>query len=311
MGWIVFVLLVLVFGPGLSFLLGTGSLFKVSRKWVLLISIFLIAASTGTNSIQAIPSGEVGVVYRFGEIVGQRGEGLNIIAPWENLAKANIRTQKATFDKVSAASAETQDVFLDISVNYSLSANAVQRLFREVGVNWFNVLVPPRVTNYAKAETAKYSTVDIIPNREAIRKAVTEKLAADLEPYSITVSDLLIENIDFQPAFKSAIEEKQVASENAKREKEKVAQELAKADQARARAKGEADAEILRAEGVAEANRLISQSLTPAVLQYQAIDRLADKIQIALIPAGEGLILDPATLLKPIGGMDDTTGNNK
>lgn len=307
MGWIVFVIIVLVLGPG-SLALGKSVSaktpgargFRMPRKVVMFLTAFLILSATGVNSLQVVPSGEVGVVYRFGEIVGQRGEGLNIIAPWENLTKANIRTQKATFERVSAASAETQDVFLDISINYSLSANAVQTLFREVGVNWFSVLVPPRVTNYAKAETAKYSTVDIISNREVIRRAVTEKLAADLEPYSITISDLLIENIDFQPAFKSAIEEKQVATENAKREKEKVAQELAKADQARARAKGEADAEILRAEGVAEANRLISQSLTPAVLQYQAIDRLADKIQIALIPAGEGLILDPATLLKPI-----------
>lgn len=304
-----FVILVIVAGPGLMLVLGNSPARKfVPRKLIMAVSVFFVVASTLGNSVKAIPSGEVGVVYRFGEIVGQKGEGLNLIAPWENLEKANIRTQKANFAKVAAASAETQDVFLDISVNYSLSASAVQRLFREVGTNWFSVLVPPRVANYAKAETAKYSTVDIIPNRESIRRAVTEKLAADLEPYSITVSDLLIENIDFQPAFKSAIEEKQVASENAKREKEKVAQELAKADQARARAKGEADAEILRAEGVAEANRLIDSSLTPAVLQYQAIDRLAEKIQIALIPSGEGLILDPSTLLKPV--EDPKTGED-
>jgi hypothetical protein len=70
-----------------------------------------------------------------------------------------------------------------------------------------------------------------------------------------------------------AIEEKRVASENTVREKETVAQEETKADQARG-----------RDEDGAEPNRLIYQSLTPEVLQYQAIDRLADKIQIALIP---------------------------
>ena len=301
MGWIMFVLLVSLVVPGVSLLVGEKNRF-MPRKLLLPLAVVLVVAATGINSVQAIPSGEVGVVYRFGEIVGQREEGLNIIAPWENIAKENIRTQKASFEQVSAASAETQDVFLNISVNYSLSANAVQQLFREVGVNWFAVLVPPRVTNYAKSETAKYSTVDIIPNRETIRQAVKEKLAADLKPYSITITDLLIENIDFQPAFKSAIEEKQVASENAKREQEKVAQELAKADQVRARAKGDADAAVLRAGGVAESNRLIAASLTPEVLQYQAIDRLSDKIQIALIPAGQGLIIDPSTLLKPLDG---------
>lgn len=97
---------------------------------------------------------------------------------------------------------------------------------------------------------------------------------------------------------KSVRKPTQVCSTN----REKVAQELAKADQVRARAKGDADAEVLRATGVAESNRLIAESLTPAVLQYQAIDRLADKIQIALIPSGQGLILDPSTLLKPLDG---------
>jgi regulator of protease activity HflC (stomatin/prohibitin superfamily) len=265
---------------------------------------------TAVVSVTPIAAGEVGVVYRFGEITGQRGEGIAVIFPWERIERANIRTQRATFGQVTAASAETQDVFLEITVNYSLSANAVQALFREVGTNWFEVLVPPRVSNYAKAETAKYSTVDIIPNREVIRRAVRDRLAADLEPYSITVSDLLIDNIDFQTAFKTAIEEKQVATENAKREQERVAQERALADQARARAQGEADASVIRAEGeaagtviraqgTAEANQLIAESLTEAILKYQAIERLGDRVTIALIPSGEGFILDPSALLTP------------
>jgi regulator of protease activity HflC (stomatin/prohibitin superfamily) len=111
----------------------------------------------------------------------------------------------------------------------------------------------------------------------------------------------LIDNIDFQPEFKRAIEEKQVATENAKREVERVASERAVADQVRERARGERDAEIIRAEGVAEANELISASLDDAVLRYLAIERLADKIQIALIPSGEGFILDPSSLLPSLG----------
>jgi regulator of protease activity HflC (stomatin/prohibitin superfamily) len=262
----------------------------------------LVAVVTIASSVKPIPAGEVGVVYRFGEIVGQKSEGIAVVAPWEKIHKANIRTQRQTFSQVTAASAETQDVFLQITVNYSLSANAVQDLFRDVGTNWFDVLVPSRVANYTKAETAKYKTVDIIPQRESIRRAIRDRIAADLEPYSITISDLLIDNIDFMPSFKEAIESKQVQTETAKREQEKVAEEEAKADQARARAQGESDAAIIRAEGVAESNRLISESLTPAVLQYQAIEKLAGNVQIALIPSGQGFILDPSSILAPPSG---------
>ena len=69
-----------------------------------------------------------------------------------------------------------------------------------------------------------------------------------------------------------------------------------------ARAKGEAEARVLRAQAQAEANRLLDESLTPKVIQFLAIDKLAPTIDIALIPSGQGIILDPATLL---GGLDD------
>ncbi len=299
MTWIVFIGMAIVGLLAVVFLVPREP--AVLRKGLIAGIVVVMVLATVGASVKPIPAGEVGVVYRFGEIVGQRSEGIALIAPWERVVKANIRTQRATFGDVTAASAETQDVFLSITVNYSLSSNAVQRLFREVGTNWFEVLIPPRVANYSKSETAKYSTVDIIPNREVIRRAIRDKLAADLEPYSVTVSDLLIDNIDFQPEFKRAIEEKQVATENAKREVERVASERAVADQVRERARGERDAEIIRAEGVAEANELISASLDDAVLRYLAIERLADKIQIALIPSGEGFILDPSSLLPSLG----------
>jgi len=45
---------------------------------------------------------------------------------------------------------------------------------------------------------------------------------------------------------------------------------------------------------------LLSESLTAEVIQFQALQKLADNIQIALLPSGQGLIIDPATLLKPL-----------
>ena len=44
----------------------------------------------------------------------------------------------------------------------------------------------------------------------------------------------------------------------------------------------------------------LAASLTPMLVQFQAMQRLADNLQIALIPAGEGVIIDPTSLLGPI-----------
>jgi prohibitin 2 len=183
-------------------------------------------------------------------------------------------------------------------VNYSISPDAVQELFNDVGPDWFDRLVEPRVQNFFKEETVKYSTVDIAPNREVLRRAVRDRLAEDLEKYSITVQDLLIDNLDFRPEFKNAIESKQIATQDALREEERIRQSEAEAQQGVAVASGRAQETIITATAEAEANRLISASLDANVLSIRAIEAFGDDIDIALIPSGEGLILDPATLLR-------------
>ena len=294
---------------------------------ILSIIVFVVWAGTHTalSTLKQVEAGNVAVVYQFGEIVGSRGEGLQFIAPWQSIRTESIRVQRARFDNVSGFSAETQDVIVSTTLNYRVDPSAVETLYRDVGPNWFDILVGPRINQFFKAETVKYNTVEIAPNREAIRNAVRNALAADLQSYSVTIEDLLIDNIDFNADFKASIEEKQIAAQNALREQERIAQAQAEALQAEERAKGEANAVIERAKGDAEAAREIARgqadaittvaeaqatannrlntTLSDAVLQFLAIDKLADDITLALIPSGEGLIVDPGQLLGVVGAQ--------
>jgi regulator of protease activity HflC (stomatin/prohibitin superfamily) len=250
-------------------------------------------------SIKTVGAGEVGIVRQFGEIVGQEGEGVSFVAPWQSVDTVSIRTQRVTFENLEAASADTQDVFVTVTINYSVSESAVQDLFRDFGSNWYDVLVPSRVRNHAKAVLAQYETIDIIPQRDAIRTAIMDPLVSDLDRYSITVSDLLLDNISFSQEYMDAIEQRQVATEQARRQQELLAVTEAEADQRRESAQGEADALEIDAAAQAEANRLITASLTPELLQWQAIQRLADDVQIMLLPSGQGMLIDPSTMLAP------------
>lgn len=263
------------------------------------VFILWVGLHTGAAAVHQVPAGHVGVVYRFGSIVGQRGEGLQFTAPWETMSTASVQVQRHRFDNIAGFSKETQDVFLTVTVNYQVSPNAVQSLYRNVGPNWFDRLIEARVVNFLKEETVKYESVQVAPSREAIRVAVRDKLANELRPYSITISDLLIENIEFRDEFKQAIEAKQIATQDALREQERVKQKQAEAQQQVETARGEADATKIRAEGQAAANKALAASLTPEVIQFQALQKLSDKIQIAILPAGQGIIIDPSTLLGP------------
>jgi regulator of protease activity HflC (stomatin/prohibitin superfamily) len=255
---------------------------------------------TAAMSVETVEAGEVGVVRQFGEITSQIDEGVNFIAPWQSVDMVNVRTQRHTFgtveDPITAASSETQDVYVIATINYGVSEGNVQELIREVGSNWFDILVPTRVNQYIKQETAKYPTAEIIPNRETIRQAVLTRLQGDLgENYSITVSDFLIDNISFSTEYLQAIEDKQVATEQAQAAANRTAIVSAEAEQARVRAQGAADAVEIAAQGQADANALIDESLTPELLQWQAIQELNDNVDIMLVPSDQGLILNLPT----------------
>lgn len=266
------------------------------------------AGSTFLASVHVIASGEVGVVRTFGNITGQVGEGLQITAPWQTVEKWDIKLRTVlpesrcgdgTEHCLDAFSSESQDVFIRAVVNLHVDSKDVQHLARTVGKSYDERLVLPRLHQIVKDTTVGYRSVDIAPNREAIRQKVRERLKAELGDDSIAVDDLLITNIDFRPEFKAAIEKKVAAEQDALTEQNKVAIAEAQARQRAAEAKGRADSIRIEAEGQAAANREINASLTPLLVQFQALQKLADNVQIALIPSGNGIIIDPATLLGP------------
>src|SRR5437879_6410755 len=105
----------------------------------------LMGFSTFFASVHQVPAGHIGVVYEFGGIKGQIGEGLQFVAPWRDVVLANIQVQRRVFDKLNAFSEESQDVFVRASLNVRVSPQTIQQLYRSVGPNFFNVLVESRV----------------------------------------------------------------------------------------------------------------------------------------------------------------------
>lgn len=278
----------------------------VSRSVLIGILVVLGGVTSIARSLKTVEAGHVGLVYRFGDIVGQRESGLSLIWPWEEFKTADIRIQKVRPtgqcanglpECLASFSIETQDVFVQATLNISVNPGAVQKLYRTVGPDYVDKIVRPRLLNAFKDETAKFKSVDIAPNRETIRQAALATLKAGLLEFSINADDLLIDNIEFREEFKQAIEAKQIASQEALRQEELVAAKEAEARQRAAEALGNADKLRIEAQGQADANRLINESLTPLLIQFQALQKLADNVQIALIPSGNGLIIDPATLL--------------
>jgi regulator of protease activity HflC (stomatin/prohibitin superfamily) len=304
MGYLVGTVLLLVGGVGLILVgaLMRGSEDRVDKTaggWMMVASLVvavIISVWTALASAHSIEAGNVGVVYQFGSIKGQITEGFNWVAPWRSVRVANIQVQRHVFEKLDAFSEETQDVFVKATLNVRVSTETIQELYRSVGPNWFQVLVESRVAQNFKDETVKYKSVEIAPSREKIRQTVRDRLEHELSPYSIEVVDLLLDNIDFRPEFKAAIEAKQNATQKALEEQQRVKVAEYQAEQRVKTAEGEGLAILAVASKQAEANLKLSASLTPELIQYALVQKLGDNIEVIILPAGQNFILDSDVL---------------
>ena len=269
-----------------------------------LLGVLIVVAGWGAfRAFHSVQAGHVLVVRQFGEIIGQRGDGFQTIAPWQSAEEVSTQVESRQFQMDDrgqvgtlegavrtgpAISEETQPVYAVVTLNYSVSDQAVQRLYTEVGSGYFDKVVAPRVFQVFKNETVKFKSVEVAPNRELIRRAVQAELDDQLEDFSIDVVDFLINDLGFPAAFTEAIERKQVATQDALAAQQKVAQ-----------SKAEAQQEIERARGQAQAQRLRANALTDRNLQFEALQIFkANPPQIVFLPSGASNLLDPSTFLR-------------
>ena len=237
-----------------------------------------------------VPTGYTGILTTFGRVEDRTiASGINFIAPWQKVVKMDNRTQKVQL-QTSAFSSDIQQVDITLSVNYCINQETAQKLYRTVGLNYYENLVYPRIQENVKSVFAQYSAEKLIESRDNLSDRIAESTASDMSAYGITIISISIEDIDFTDAFTSAVEAKQVAQQNALRAKteqdQKTMEERAAAERAKIAAQADADRAVIAANAdlevvqiqaeaslyagqrEAEMNQRIAEALTPDLIRY-------------------------------------------
>ncbi len=259
--------------------LGLWCALGVAVAWVF-ASFFFMVHTVGQR--------ENAIVYNFsGTIAGKKDPGVVVTAPWQHVRKENIGIQheEFVFDANNAAvSKDQQKIFAKLAVNYQIGPEHVVDLYKRVGPSWKNIIIEARVPQAFKEVTSTFPTPALTVNREELRRQTRDKLIKELDPYDIKVIDVFITNLGFSEQYTQSIEEKQQQVQDALRAEAKVKQVQAEAAQRVAAAKGEAASNIERARGDATSNRLRQRSLTPRLIQWEAIQRLNPNVDIIVCP---------------------------
>lgn len=227
-----------------------------------------------------IKAGERGVIMTFGKVQDKvLGEGIHTIIPIVNTVETlSVRVQKNDVT-AAASSKDLQDVKIETALNWHINPDKVNEIFQRIGdeEQIVNRIITPAVSEIVKAATAQKNAEEIITKRREVKKQIDIELKERLDDYGVLVDDISLVNIAFSPEFTKAIESKQIAEQQAKQ-----------ADYEALKAEKTAQAEINRAKGQAEAQRLQKLTLTPALLQKEAITKWDGKFP--LVMGGDGAL---------------------
>ncbi len=217
---------------------------------------------------------------------------------------------------VNAISSDGQVVRVDVTVVYALDALQVNDVHRNWRGTYADGLVVPQTRSQVRNAISNFSAENIYSGgRQELEIAISEGLQTALEREGFTLVEFLVRNIEFSSEFANAIEQKQIAEQEAQRAVFLVQQAEQEAEQRRTQASGIADSNVIesegealsiivRAEAEAEALELISQILAqnPNLIQYEYINELGDQVQLIIVPSDSPFLFDLEELAGPTGG---------
>ena len=261
------------------------------KKLAVSILIAVVAIGGGIftiKSAEVIPTGKVGVQYSYkGGVKDETlGQGLHFINPFLKVKDFTIGNEQLILSQDEREGSEEDDSFkvatsddASISISFQMSyrfipEDVVDTYKKFKGMDGEDI-VNQRVKTVLKSKisevTTNYSMMDIYSgNRSEINNEITKSLNEEFNSkYGIEVLDASIIDVHPDEKLKEAIDNRVKALQE--RQQAEAEQEKVKVQKETEMIQAEADAKIAvtKANAEAEANKLLSDSITPELVQMK------------------------------------------
>nr|CCC93599.1 putative prohibitin [Trypanosoma congolense IL3000] len=204
---------------------------------------------------------------KFNAITGLKnrtyGEGANFAIPFlETPVVFDIRN-KPTEVLTATGSRDLQTVNLAVRVLYQPHVDALPDIYRNVGMEYAETVLPSLVNEIIRAVIAQFNASDLLVKRPEVSNRIGIMLAERARRFHIDITDVSITQMSFGKEYTSAVEAKQVAQQMAERAKWRVEQ-----------AEQEKEGAILLAQGEAESAKLIGMAVqkNPAFITLRSLE---------------------------------------
>jgi regulator of protease activity HflC (stomatin/prohibitin superfamily) len=236
---------------------------KSWRPAVLTAAIVIIVLLVGGGLFVQIGPGQRGVLMTFGAVQnGVLDPGLHLKLPFmQSVAKMDVQVQNSQAAE-TAASLDLQNVSSTVATNWHILPADAEWVYQHIGneADLVDKIIRPAISNSVKAITAHYNAEDLIIHRDEVRDQIQAQITSELQPYRIVVDSVNITDFHFSDEFAQAIERKQIAQQRALQARYELDQ-----------AKVLAQQRVVEAQAQSQAQQLLQQTLTPEIIQQQAI----------------------------------------
>ncbi len=247
-----------------------------------------------------VDTGEVAVVKHLGEARDVRTAGTHFDF-WITNTYAYYDAKVQNLDiSTSAYSSDAQTMDVAMTLQYQIMSDKAIEIAKEYGsLTVLQNRIQSIAIEKAKSVLSSYKAMDIISERATMSPLVEESIKTAIsDKYFVTISTVVLANIDFSDAFEKAVEDKMIAEQNQLRAEyenaAKIAAAEAEAEAAIQKAKGEAEAKLTAAQAEieiakAKAEAKIAQAQGDADAQLKLAQAEATALKLKSIEIARAL----------------------
>lgn len=255
--------------------------FIVVAAFVLIIGIVV-----GNSTFLTVQAGEAGVLFRkFGGGLDKDlvyGQGFHVVAPWNTMYIYNVKEQVAE-ESMSVLDKNGLTVSVDVTVRFNPFQDKIGYVHERFGKGYVQSLVIPEVRSAVRQVMGRYSAEEIYSTKRGeVEVSIINQARETLSgpENNIKMNALLMREVSLPEDIKTAIESKLRQEQEALAYRFRLDRETSEAERKR-----------IMAEGEAAANRIINNSLTPALLKMRGIEattELANSPNAKVVVIGSG-----------------------
>lgn len=262
--------------------------------------VFLLLTILIAPSFHTVDTGEVAVVKYMGEAKDVRSAGTHFDF-WITNSYSKYDAKVQNLDIATAAySSDAQTMDVAMTLQYQIMSDKAIDIATEYGSLYvLQNRIQSIAIEKAKSVLSSYKAMDIISDRASMSPKVEEAIKAAIsDKYFVTISTVVLTNIDFSDAFEKAVEDKMIAEQNQLRAEyenaAKIAAAEAEAKAAIEKAQGEAEAKLKAAQAEieiakAEAEAKIAQAQGEADAQLKIAQAEATALKLKSIEIARAL----------------------